>query len=148
MDYNEIESVGIDLSSEAADLADRRSKSNAKTITQLTELVDRKNKLAAGIPIELKFKGTEATDLFIETEAVRIRDGLTDAIMGAGKDGGAGLRNFLEAELLTKPFRMVIQATVEPIAQSLANSLWGGAGGGLASNGGLGAVLLIPCSEP
>ena len=142
LEYNEIESVGIDLSSEAADLADRRSKSNAKTITQLTELVDRKNKLAAGIPVELKFKGTEATELFISTEAVRIRDGLTDAIMGAGKDGGAGLRNFLEAELLTKPFRMVIQATMEPIAQSLANSLWGGVGGGLASNGGVGGSIV------
>ena len=142
LEYNEIESVGIDLSSEAADLADRRSKSNAKTITQLTELVDRKNKLAAGIPIELKFKGTEATELFISTEAVRIREGLTDAIMGAGKDGGAGLRNFLEAELLTKPFRMVVQATLEPIAQSLANSLWGGAGGGLASNGGVGGSIV------
>jgi len=140
--YNEVQSVGTDLSSESADLDDRRSKANTKTIAQLTELIERKNKLAAGIPVELKIKGTDATNLFIDTETVRIRDGLTDAIMGAGKDGGAGLRNFLEAELLTKPFRMVVQATLEPIAQSLANSLWGGAGGGLASTGGVGGSIV------
>jgi phage-related minor tail protein len=69
----------------------------------------------------------------------RISEGLTDAIMTAGKDGGQGLRDVLEAEL-TKPFRVMIQAGVQPIASSLTNMVMGmpGTAGGGMLGGALG----------
>ncbi len=74
----------------------------------------------------------------------RVNTGLTDAIMAAGKDGGAGLRDFLEAELLSRPFRMVVQAIVQPIAGAMTGALVGDAGsaaGGGIINSALGSMI-------
>jgi len=111
-------------------------KTNELVIEQLDKLIARKAKLTGGIKVAVDLKGVEGASEFARVEVARIRTGLTDAIIASGKDGGKGLREMLEAELLTKPFKMVIQAFLQPITTSIAQSVVGsavGAGGGLAS---------------
>ena len=61
-------------------------------------------------------------------------EGLTDAILRSGKDGGKSLRKFLTDEL-SKPFKILLQSSMQGISGSIANFLGGGGSGssGLSS---------------
>jgi hypothetical protein len=133
-EYNEAEALRIALGGQETALDVERFKENDKALERLDRLKKYKADLEDGISVQVKVKGAEAASIFIEKEAVRLRDGLTDAIISAGKDGGEGLRKFLQEELLAKPFRMEIQALVQPIAQGMSNLIWGGGTGSAAGN--------------
>jgi len=67
---------------------------------------------------------------------------LADGIMSAGKDGGAGLRKAIEDVLITRPFRIVVEAVLQPISNSIAQGIMGQSiGAGAAGAAGLQTVL-------
>lgn len=74
---------------------------------------------------------SEAFDAKKINEIARgLNDGFTDALFdGSGKK----LRKTLEEELLKKPFRMVVQAFLQPITQGLAGMAYGAIAGGPGS---------------
>ena len=110
-------------------LGEAEAKANKKELETLSELSKRKAQLTGVIPIEIQIKGTQAADAFIRNEVTRIRDALTDAIMNAGKDGGKGVRDIIEAELVTKPFKIMVNAVLNPIAEGIAQGIMGQAAG-------------------
>lgn len=63
-------------------------------------------------------------------------EGLTDAILRSGKDGGKSLRKFLTDEL-SKPFKILLQSSMQGISGSIANFL----GGGSSGSSGLSSLL-------
>lgn len=95
--------------------------------------------------------------------AKELNHGLAEALVNAGKDGGAGLRKFLQEELLKKPFVMVLEAVLKPFTQAIAGIVMsgvnaligglapalsgimgggqGGAGGGLGSLSNVGSIV-------
>ena len=68
--------------------------------------------------------------------AGEINTKLADAILSAGVDGGAGLRKAIEDILITKPFRIAVEALVAPISQDIARAIIGSGGGGIGGIGG------------
>jgi tape measure domain-containing protein len=55
--------------------------------------------------------------------ANELEKSLREGILNAGKDGSKGLRGFIEAELIKKPFRIAVEAALKPVTQSLANGM-------------------------
>jgi TP901 family phage tail tape measure protein len=73
-----------------------------------------------------------------------LNEGLSDAIVNAGHDGGQRLRDVLQQELLRKPFKMAIQALLQPVTQAMASTIWGAIGGNVPGGqaaGGIGSTL-------
>ena len=87
--------------------------------------------------------------------ATTLSGALVDTLMNAGKEGGRNLRRTLEQELLAKPFRMVVQALIQPVAQQAAAGINnflgvpGGSGGNLLQYGSnfLGSSSLFTSSS-
>lgn len=74
--------------------------------------------------------------------AKEIQKTLVDGIMSAGKDGGAGLRKALEDVLITKPFRIVVEALIQPVSNAIAQGVMGQSlGAGAAGAGGISTAL-------
>jgi TP901 family phage tail tape measure protein len=77
----------------------------------------------------------------VDDFAKHLSGGVADGLAAAGKDGGAQLRHFLEEELLRKPFRMVLQAVLQPVGNFLSQTVMGGLGNlgipGLGTAGGV-----------
>lgn len=78
-----------------------------------------------------------------QSTADRINDDLTEGILNAGKDGGRGLREALQNELLKKPFRMAVQALITPVGNALASAVTGGSGAASGFSGASGALSTI-----
>jgi TP901 family phage tail tape measure protein len=81
----------------------------------------------------------------VKTFAKELNTKLADAIMNAGRDGGKGLRAWLQDELLRKPFKLVLQAVLDPITKGLSSMLLNlvglGGGGGAGGAGGIGGIM-------
>jgi TP901 family phage tail tape measure protein len=75
-----------------------------------------------------------------EKLALHINDTLVDAIMDAGRDGGAGLRKFIEDELVRKPFKLFLQAVISPFSNAIAGFI--NPAGAAASAAGAGGSAL------
>jgi TP901 family phage tail tape measure protein len=92
----------------------------------------------------------------INEMAKSLDTGIADAIVQGGRDGRQKLRDVLEEELLRKPFKMVIEAMLQPVTNGLASAAYGmfglnqsgtgpansaGAGGGGANGLGMATQL-------
>jgi TP901 family phage tail tape measure protein len=64
-----------------------------------------------------------------------LKSNLADALLDAGKDGGAGLRRVLEEELLRKPFKMIIEAMIQPLTNDISKGILGFVSQTIASMG-------------
>ena len=73
--------------------------------------------------------------------AKEVQKTLADGIMSAGKDGGAGLRKALEDVLVTKPFRIVVEAMLQPVSSAIAQGIMGQSIGGVAGATGFQTAL-------
>lgn len=89
----------------------------------------------------------------VDDFAKSLNSTLADAIIDAGHDGGAGLTRTLEDELLRKPFKIVLQALMQPITMGISQFVMGGVNslvnnatgttggiGGLSSLSGLSSI--------
>lgn len=73
--------------------------------------------------------------------AKEVQKTLVDGIMSAGKDGGAGLRKAIEDVLVTKPFRIVVEAMLQPVSSAIAQGIMGQSIGGVAGATGFQTAL-------
>lgn len=122
--------VELDLAKRIAEV-DRSSLSDAEKQTLRTDLqaaAAQKSALEVGKVIRADFDKT----------ADSINQSLTQGILSAGTDGGKGLRKALQDQFINNPIKVVLQAALSPLSQSLAGSLTGSAQGalGAVSSGG------------
>ena len=73
--------------------------------------------------------------------AKEVQKTLADGIMSAGKDGGAGLRKALEDVLVTRPFRIVVEAMLQPVSMAIAQGIMGQSIGGVTGATGFQTAL-------
>lgn len=81
-----------------------------------------------------------------------ISSGLADAILNAGKDGGASLWEYVYQELVSKPMKILVQAIISPVSgmmsaastgltNGLMSGMMGNAGGSMLGNAALTATM-------
>ena len=90
--------------------------------TELGRVGDATN--AAGIAAKVNATG-ESLKQQTDKLAQDINTKLVDGIMSAGKDGGAGLVKAIEDMLVIKPFKIVLEATLAPISNAIAQGIMG-----------------------